>query len=83
VTRYLHEAKLGTAEVTFDLEPNSPHLDDSDRATLAALEEKKSRFRLCKNLPDRSMPHALSSIEGSQNRSGSCDVLFAGWRTFC
>jgi hypothetical protein len=35
VTRYLREAKLGTAEVALDREPSSPRLDDSDRAILA------------------------------------------------
>jgi hypothetical protein len=47
---YLREAKLGTAGVTLDPEPSSPHLDDSDRAILATLEEKKSHFRPCENL---------------------------------
>jgi hypothetical protein len=51
VTRYLREAKLGTAEVTLSPEQSSPHLDDSDRAILAVLEEKESRFRPCENLP--------------------------------
>jgi hypothetical protein len=40
VTRYLREARLSTAEVTLDPEPSSPHLDDFDRAILAALEQK-------------------------------------------
>jgi hypothetical protein len=80
VTPYLREAKLCTAEVTLDSEQSSPSLDDSDRDTLAALEEQKSRFRLCENLPE---PHicyarALPSMEGSPNRSDPCDVFFAG-----
>jgi hypothetical protein len=41
VTCYLCEAKLGTAEVTLDPESGSSHLDDFDRAKLAALEEKR------------------------------------------
>jgi hypothetical protein len=40
VTRYLGETKLSTAEVTLDPEPNLPHLDDSDLAILAALDER-------------------------------------------
>jgi hypothetical protein len=40
VTRYFLEAKLGTARFTFDSKPSSPHLDDSDYAILAALEER-------------------------------------------
>jgi hypothetical protein len=71
VTRDLREAKLSTAEVTLDPKPSSPHLDDSDPALLAALEEKKNRFRLWEHLPEPPMPHALRSIEDSQNRSGS------------
>jgi hypothetical protein len=39
VTYYFREAKLGTAEVTLGPEPSSPHLEDSDRAVLAAQEE--------------------------------------------
>jgi hypothetical protein len=82
VTRYLREAKLGTAEVTLDPEPCSAHLDDSDRAILASLEEKKSRFRPCDNLSEPPISNGLPSIEGSPNRSGSYDVFFAGCRTF-
>jgi hypothetical protein len=40
VTRYRREAKLSTAEVSLDPESSSPHLDDSDRAILAALDKK-------------------------------------------
>jgi hypothetical protein len=36
----LREAKLSIAEVVFDPESSSPHLDDFDQAILAALEEK-------------------------------------------
>jgi hypothetical protein len=61
VTRYLCEVKLGTAEVTLDPEPSSPHLDDSDQAILAALEGKKSRFRPCEDLPEPHISHALPS----------------------
>jgi hypothetical protein len=39
VTRDLHEAKLGTAQVTLDPEPSSPRLGDSDWDISAALEE--------------------------------------------
>jgi hypothetical protein len=52
VTRYLRGAKLGTGEVTLDPGPSSPHIDDSDRAILAALEEKRSYFCPCKNSPE-------------------------------
>jgi hypothetical protein len=82
ITRYLCEAKLGTAAVTLKPEPSSPHLDDSDRTVLAALEERKSRFRPCENLRESSMSPELVSIEGSQNRFGSYDVFFARCRTF-
>jgi hypothetical protein len=64
VTRYLRDAKLGTAEVTLDPEQSSPHLDDSDRAVLAILEEKKGRFRPCENLPEPPISQPLRSIEG-------------------
>jgi hypothetical protein len=83
VTRYLREVKLGTAEVILDPEPSSPHIDDSDRTILAALEGKKSHFRPCENLPEPSISHTLPSIEGLPNRSGSYDIVFAGCRTFC
>jgi hypothetical protein len=82
VPRYLREAKLGTAEVTLDPDSGSPHLDDSDRPVLAALEEKKSRLRPCENLPEPSISHALWSIEGSSNLMGSCDAFFTGCCTF-
>jgi hypothetical protein len=39
VTRYLCEAKLGTADVTLDPSPSLPRLDDSDHDLLIALEE--------------------------------------------
>jgi hypothetical protein len=44
VTGYLHEAKLGTAEVTLKPEPNSPYFDDPGRTLLAALEEDEKPF---------------------------------------
>jgi hypothetical protein len=40
VTRYLCGAKLGTAEVTLDPEPRSPHRDDADGDVFAALGER-------------------------------------------
>jgi hypothetical protein len=40
VMHYLREAKIGTSEVTLNPEPSSHRLDDSDRAILAALEDK-------------------------------------------
>jgi hypothetical protein len=52
VTGYLRGAKFSRAEVTLDPEPSSLHLDDGDRALLAALEEKKSYFCPCENLPE-------------------------------
>jgi hypothetical protein len=76
VTRYLREAVLGTIEVTLDPEPRSLHLDDSVQALVAALEEKKSPFSPYENLPKPSISHALPSIEGSPNGSGSCDFFF-------
>jgi hypothetical protein len=45
VAWYLREAKLGTAEVALDPESSSPHLDDSDWAILAALEQKRFSSR--------------------------------------
>jgi hypothetical protein len=83
VTRYLREAKVGTAEVTIDPEPSSPHIEDSDRAILAALEEKKGLFRPCENLPEPPISHELPSIEGSLDHLGLYDIVFAGCRTFC
>jgi hypothetical protein len=83
VTRHLREAKVGTAEVTLDPEPSSPHFDDPDRALLMALEEKKGRFRPCENLSQPSISQELPSIEGSPNRWGSSNPVFAGCRTFC
>jgi hypothetical protein len=62
VTPYLHEAQVGTAEVTLGPEPSSPHLDDSDRAILAALEEKKSNFRPCENLPKPPISHTHATV---------------------
>jgi hypothetical protein len=44
VTRYLREARLGTAEVTLEPESSSPRLDDCDRAILAALKEEHFQF---------------------------------------
>jgi hypothetical protein len=82
LTHYLREARPGTAEVTLGPEPNSPHLDDCGRAVLAALGEKKSRFRSCNNLPEPPISQAPPSIEGSPNRSGSYHVFFAECRTF-
>jgi hypothetical protein len=54
MTRYLREAKLGTAEVTLDPKPSSPHFDDPDRDILAALEEKTVfvRARICPSHPN-------------------------------
>jgi hypothetical protein len=83
VTRYLGESKLGTAEVILDPEPSSLRLDVSDRAILASLEEKKSHFCPFENLPESPISHVLPSIEGSPNRSGSSDVFFAWYHTFC
>jgi hypothetical protein len=52
VTCYLHEAKFGTTKVTLDLEPSSPHIDDSDQAILAALKENPFvRARTCPSHP--------------------------------
>jgi hypothetical protein len=65
VTGYLRETELGIAEVTLDRESSSPYLDDSDRVILAALEEKKSRFRPCENLPEPPVSHEPPSILGS------------------
>jgi hypothetical protein len=62
VTGYLREAKFGTTEVTLDPEPSSPHLDDSDRDILAALEEKC--FRPGENLPEPFISQELPSIAG-------------------
>jgi hypothetical protein len=44
VTRYLREARLGTAKATLDRESNSPHIDDSDNThphTRTAAESQK------------------------------------------
>jgi hypothetical protein len=85
--RYLCEAKLGTAEVTLNPEPSSPHLISTipTGRSRQPWKNKKSRFRPCENLPEPpiSQAHALPSLEGSQIRSGSYDVFFAGCHTFC
>jgi hypothetical protein len=40
VTKYLRTARFDPAKDHRNSDPNSPHLDDSDEAILAALEEK-------------------------------------------
>jgi hypothetical protein len=82
VTRYLCEAKLGTAEVTLDLEPSSYHLTWKIPTGPSWQPWTKSRLCPCENLPELPISHKLSSIEGSPNRSGSYDVFFAWCRTF-
>jgi hypothetical protein len=74
VTRYLRKAKPGTAEVTLDPESRSSHFDNSDRL---------ARQHWTKRKAEPFISHALLSIEGSQNRSGSYDVFFAGCRISC
>jgi hypothetical protein len=83
VTRHLRDVKLDALESTLNREPISPHLDDSDRAILAAMDENTSRFGQYENLPKPPMSHELQPIEDSPNRSGSYNVFSTGCLTFC
>jgi hypothetical protein len=83
VTRYLRVAQLNTAEVTLDRQPSSPRLDDSDRAILASLEEKRSRFvcaRTCPSHPDprsyrREKAHQIVRVRTTSSWLGAAPSL--------
>jgi hypothetical protein len=79
----LHEAKLGTADVT--LNPDQFYLTSTIPTGLWLSWQpwEQGRFRPCKNLPEPPISHVPPSIEGLLNRSGSYNVFFAGCPTFC
>jgi hypothetical protein len=83
VTRYLREAKLGTAEVTLDHGASSPCLDNSGRAILAVLEEKKRRVHPRETWPEPSLSQGPPSMERLPNRSDSYDRFLADYRPVC
>jgi hypothetical protein len=72
VTRYLREAQPGTAEVTLRPEPSSPHLDDSDRVILAALDGKSfssmREFARAIHIPPATIYRRLTKLLGCVRR---------------
>jgi hypothetical protein len=56
VTKYLRTARFDPAKDPRHSDASSPHLDDSDKAILAAL--KKNRFRQCESLHEPPIFHA-------------------------